>query len=319
MLEEGNEPYIKLIWLLNDTSRCNKHYTLLQYLCPHCKKQQCLSTNRESLMFCSYCKSELTTTNTDMDIGASWHNYGNDMSQFLIEYCSNYDPNAKFDINKSFIPTIGLARSIRFLTKYSELTINKGFEASYHAIQKYCNGISDSNFKRFSLLTVRRIAHSCDVSLYTLLSGNVHNSSAFISNEVCNKTLPDYLGPQSICNKNDHLKVRADAIELINSMSLPLSLKALSQKLGVTVGYLEYRFPKICKTVNQRYLKYKADLRSKILNKAKLSALNFFTSEKYSQYSQSRKQAYRVLRRETNLPKFVLIKAIEEAYQAIHS
>jgi len=45
--------------------------------------------------------------------------------------------------------------------------------------------------------------------------------------------------------------------------------------------------------------------------------LDFFLKDKYAKYSKSRKQAYKVLREETGLPKFILKDAIQTAYSAL--
>lgn len=51
--------------------------------------------------------------------------------------------------------------------------------------------------------------------------------------------------------------------------------------------------------------------------RAKCCAMSFFVDEKYAEHTNSRKQAYRVLREETGLPKFVLKNAIKSAYEAL--
>ncbi len=55
----------------------------------------------------------------------------------------------------------------------------------------------------------------------------------------------------------------------------------------------------------------------KKIYRAQASALAFFIDEKYSTQQKSRKQAYRVLREETGLPKFMLKRAIQSAYFAL--
>lgn len=52
--------------------------------------------------------------------------------------------------------------------------------------------------------------------------------------------------------------------------------------------------------------------------RAKCCAISFFVDEKYAGCTKSRKEAYRVLRAETGLPKFVLKSAIKSAYEVLH-
>jgi hypothetical protein len=51
---------------------------------------------------------------------------------------------------------------------------------------------------------------------------------------------------------------------------------------------------------------------------AQSAALRFFLDEKYSDISKSRKQAYKTIREETGLPKFVLKRAVQTAYEVIY-
>ena len=317
MVDEGIDPHIKLIWLLKTTTRCNKHLTLLEDKCPYCNKPQYLSSNRISFAFCYYCKSRLANANSSSEIGASWYNYGNDVSEFLIEYVANYQVINRVDLNKSFIPLVGVSKSLCFLANKREESPTHRLRIGMSAIQSYCCALGYEQSGKPSLLMMRRISHSFGISLYTLFSGNACNSTAYLSKDLFCRVLPEYLRACNRKKPNDHERVRNDLIRLLKKMSVPLQLKSVAESLGVSKGYLEYRFPDLCKKINQERINYKKELRSNMLNTAKLSALSFFTSEKYEGYPQSRKQAYKVLRRETNLPKFVLNRAIEEAFQTV--
>ena len=51
--------------------------------------------------------------------------------------------------------------------------------------------------------------------------------------------------------------------------------------------------------------------------RAQTAALQFFIDDRYADHTQSRKEAYRVLKEETGLPKWVLKDAIQTAYSAL--
>ncbi|BFM05686.1 hypothetical protein GCM10025791_44560 [Halioxenophilus aromaticivorans] len=48
--------------------------------------------------------------------------------------------------------------------------------------------------------------------------------------------------------------------------------------------------------------------------RAQTAALQFFIDDRYADHTQSRKEAFRVLKEETGLPKWVLKNAIQTAY-----
>lgn len=77
---------------------------------------------------------------------------------------------------------------------------------------------------------------------------------------------------------------------------------------------MEYRFPSLVRQVvekSQAYQKRKQLVRR---YRVQAAALQFFTAERYADHTRSRKEAYRVLKEETGLPKWVLKNAIQTAY-----
>lgn len=51
--------------------------------------------------------------------------------------------------------------------------------------------------------------------------------------------------------------------------------------------------------------------------RAQAATLQFFVDDRYADHTQSRKEAYRALKEETGLPKWVLKNAIQTAYGAL--
>ncbi len=98
---------------------------------------------------------------------------------------------------------------------------------------------------------------------------------------------------------------------------MPPSLKEVARLIEVSVGYLNYRYPVIVKTIVEKHQKYEANLMRQKRYRAQEFALKFFIDDKYRSYNKSRKQAYKVLRDETGLPKFMLKSAIQNAYTAL--
>ncbi|WP_018414510.1 hypothetical protein [Teredinibacter turnerae] len=118
--------------------------------------------------------------------------------------------------------------------------------------------------------------------------------------------------------KRDHRQVIRQLRDNLNFNENPLSLKETARQLDVSVGYLEYRFPAQCKDIVRRYMLYtqQEQLRKRYLAQSK--ALEYFISKAKSGQPKSRKKAYRILKEQTGLPKFVLKRAINIAYRALY-
>lgn len=82
------------------------------------------------------------------------------------------------------------------------------------------------------------------------------------------------------------------------------------------VGYLEYRFPALTAEIVAKHNELVEESRLERKMKARQAALSYFVSPSYADLPKSRKQAYKVLREETGLPKFMLKDAISGVYQA---
>ena len=80
---------------------------------------------------------------------------------------------------------------------------------------------------------------------------------------------------------------------------------------------MEYRFPSLVRQVVEKSQAYQK--REQLIRRyrAQAAALQFFTDDRYLDHTRSRKEAYRVLKQETGLPKWVLKNAIQTAYGAL--
>jgi len=172
--------------------------------------------------------------------------------------------------------------------------------------------------RKTALLHARRISYAYDISPHSFLTRQVGETTAQIKTGSFEEPVPDSIRPIKR-KKNDHEDIKKRATALLKEGGKPPTLKAFTEKLDISVGYLEYQQPELCRQVRKKRLAYLKEKRQAVLNSAKSSALNYFTDDRYADLPQSRKQAYKVLREETKLPKFVLVRAIDEAYQAINS
>lgn len=98
---------------------------------------------------------------------------------------------------------------------------------------------------------------------------------------------------------------------------IPPSIRELASRVGVSVGYLEYRHPSLVADLVAKHQAYEQQQRLKKIYYAQRAALEFFLDEKYAYAPKSRKQAYKTIREETGLPKHLLRRAIQTAYKVI--
>jgi hypothetical protein len=168
-----------------------------------------------------------------------------------------------------------------------------------------------------SLKKVRRFAFHAGIPLADIISGNGDKSTEVLD-PAWSRDLPDELKRVGLKNRRKHREVHQCIKEIIESQQHPPSLKKVARLAEVSVGYLEYRFPDLVRKIVERYSAAREQEMEDKRLRAKCCAISFFVDEKYAGCTQSRKEAYRVLRAETGLPKFVLKSAIKSAYEVLH-
>ncbi|WP_196229850.1 TniQ family protein [Teredinibacter turnerae] len=307
MKVEGLPAYIKLIWHLVSISYCPHHRTPLTSKCPACFKEQVTFIRKYPIDYCQHCGYDLSCRDhlSFDDISNSWN-------------CPHGDIYKLFED----------------LAEY-EITLDKtGVPSSIEKIQEYYRkiGREDVLYKMFlkdelnsflhkqnsiSLKKVRRIAYHAGIPLADIISGN-GNQSSEVLNPNWSRELPKELQRVGLKNKRKHSEVRKRIAEIMKAQQHPPSLKKVARLAEVSVGYIEYRFPDLVREIVKNYTASREKEMEQKRLRAKSSAMSFFVDAKYEQHTKSRKQAYRVLREETGLPKFVLKNAIKSAYEALY-
>lgn len=153
------------------------------------------------------------------------------------------------------------------------------------------------------------------MSLYELLtcSGTAYRLSYDVLNI---QSLPEHLKRRKKTVRN-HKHVYRKLVAYLEEQQIPPSLKQAARFAQVSPGYLEYRFPSLVRRIVERYQAYLHQITLVNRYRAQAAALQFFTGDRYADHTRSRKEAYRVLKEETGLPKWVLKNAIQTAYGAL--
>jgi hypothetical protein len=309
-LSHGGEPYFKLIWHLTAIKACPIHRTPLVGQCDFCGCTQTSYRKRRSIGCCQDCGKTLSKRNKRLkpkDVSNSWEDIGLDIIALFSDLAA---------VEPGSFPEGGAQKSVEDLFNYYWRTCRE--DEFYQSITR--DEVLAIVFKQsaISLKSARRIAYRLGLSLFELLSGDASQTTDVLDHEQFCSLPPGYLEANAK-TRRDHRKVINKIKRLIKASKEPPSLKEVARRSEVSVGYLEYRFPVLVKDIVRSHQDFVQYQRLRSLHKAQSKALEFFVSEKYQKYPQSRKQAYRTLREETGLPKFMLRKAIQNAYEVVFS
>lgn len=308
MEQLGQEPYFKLIWHMSGIEVCPTHRASLISACDFCRCKQTSYKKYYSIGYCQRCGQKLSLrkkTPSIVDVSPSWEPTGGDLLQLFTDLA---------DSGHAPLPEDGIMRSLEQLFDYYWLQDRE--DELYRLITRDQYLALIHRQVPISLKVARRIAYRLGLSLHTLMSGNAHCSSAVLNSSwVCE--LPPSFMEHAAKTRRDHRKVMKKLRKIVSSAERPPSINGLATMLNVSVGYLEYRFPVMVREVVARHQAFVAEVRRKQHLAAQKAAICYFVSEEYSSYPKSRKQAYKVLRAETGLPKFMLKQVIQKAYDLL--
>jgi len=305
----GEDCYFKLIWHLEDITQCPIHGAPLVSSCGFCGCKQTSYIKRNLLGSCQECGESLSVRHKTIlpsEVRNSWELCGVDLMQLFKDL---------EDGSVHVIHLDGAKKSLEHLFDYF-WTKQRGKDLfSVIPRDKLLSVIYEQS--KISLKSARRFAYSMGIPLYDFLSGHAHQSSAVLNSHWVCGLQPSFMAI-SEKSSHDHLKVISAIKKVTQDSKEPLSLKQVAKKVDVSVGYIEYRHPAVKNAIVKAHEKYRKELRAQKQNRATAAALSFFTEKKYYSYNKSRKQAYRVIREETGLPKFVLKRAINQVYSTFH-
>lgn len=305
----GDEPYFKLIWQLRAIQACPIHRSPLLEKCEHCECDQTSYIKRRPLGLCQDCGKPLSKRLRKLkakDLAYSWTDTGRDVQE-LFGDLEQY--------GTSGISNDGIFRSLdQLLDHYWHQEREEDF---YQLLDRdqllsvvYYN-------KTLCLNAARKVAFGLGISLYDLLSGNaVQTTQALDFGGFC--PLPPSFMDTSERLSRDHHVILRQLNQFISDEVEPMSLKAVARKLNVSIGYLEYRFPHHVRSVVDRNFAFQEGQKHQRRRLAQEKALRYFVDEGQGAAPKSRKQAYKMIREETGLPKFMLKDAIRQVYEALN-
>lgn len=305
-------PYFKLIWHLRDIDKCHVHRTPLVCVCQYCGSPQTMAWRKYPIGFCGECGKPLSKRKHELspgDISRSNYMSGIDVAKLFKDIF--HFPEMEIGMDQARKSMIYLMDNHKRQLKESGV-----FEmVSMGSISNFVDSNRENH--SISIKNIRRISYAMGISLFDFLSGNAYRYPKPLVCGVEKTKLPDFMHVKSR-EKIDHDLVKEGLLKINQVKDNPVSLKEAARVLDVSVGYLEYRYPNMVREIVNRFSAHREQLKIYKRYKAQEAALRYFTHEKYKFQNKSRKQAYRVLREETGLPKFVLKDAIQSVYTSIY-
>lgn len=309
MIVLGHQPYFKLIWHMAAVKACSIHRTPLVSECQHCGCSQITYIRKKPLEYCQKCGVSLAKRQKKLlysEISNSWLDIGVDVIQFFRDMAAD---------NYQILPMNGLQHS---LDKIFNFYWNKDREDDFYNLLSRDELLLAIDGKhRLSFMSVRRIAQRVGIPIYMLLSGQAEFSTEMLELKPIRK-LPDGLLEVNKKSKKDHVAILSKIRRYLRGRETPPSVPVVATAVGVSIGYLEYRHPTLVAELVAKHQAYEQKQKLKRVYYAQSAALRFFLDEKHSDVTKSRKQAYKRIREETGLPKFLLRRAVHSAYTAIY-
>jgi len=307
MSEMDTPRYIKQLWQMKVVCYCPLHRTALESQCSQCRSEQRSARAAAPVGWCMKCGLSLAKRGDPLlikDIIPSWECMSFDLVEIFSKTSRDSEEQNCTITSRDYIEEL--------TSRLQEMFIERRPPPIGLDLMQVASKPRGGNSR---LTTLRRLAYMMNMSLYEMLTRPF--DVLRLPCQVVNfKYLPDQIKVRKKLTRN-HQREHYKILFILENQLTPPSLKQLARLAKVSIGYLEYRFPGLVRKVVDRHKSYQEQQYLKRRYRAQTAALKFFTDERYATHTQSRKEAYRVLREETGLPKWVLMDAIQVAYRAI--
>lgn len=298
--------YFKLVWQLRAIAHCPTHGVPLRDKCTKCGSHQSSFGRRNNCWTCCKCGEPLWRGVGSEKKSESWKTDGADLIE-LVQLIAN-DPELTFPAN-------GVRNALS--TIFDKVWANEQERSFWELIpQDECINITTGH-QPVSLTIARRLAFRLGVHLSDLLAGTV-SMSPTVLDHAWTKDLPEEMRPRKRIRTHNKDEVREKLRVYLRRHEIssePLPLELIARLANVSVGYLHYHFPTLARKVIERHREWTEKQGQMKRLKTRVAVLEFFTGEKYAHERKSRKNALRVLRAETYLPKNLLRQEIATVFR----
>lgn len=302
----NNPGYFKLIWQLKALTHCPSHRVPLRTRCGRCNTYQSGFRARATVVTCISCGHSLSAGLEEKSKLDSWMTSASDLIELVHSIAA--DTTLEFPANG--------AKDV--LTAIFNKVWSDEDECDFwkHMPRDECLGIVFGD-QPVTLMTARRVAYHLGMHLPDLLEGAVSVSTSVLDADWTSE-LPESMRRAKKRASHDKTAILQKLQSKLSEKACirqPPALEAVASGLEVSVGYLQHHFPMVCQGILEKHRSWvTADMNRKRLQ-ARSAALSFISEERYVNERKSRKNALRVLRTETGLPKNVLREEILDVFR----
>ena len=304
----GAACYWKLVWFMNSVDCCPTHRISLVSKCNKCGENQDTFVRLRPISYCQNCGSDLVkqiNPNSFKGLKPSWKALGIDVVK-LLDDCSKADPE---DVRQN-----GAWLSIKEILDY---LYEEGREAELYGSMTR-DEILALRFRQrpISLLSARRIAYRLGISLFDFLAGNGARVTRTLNGEYFCILPPGFL-EATPKTKKDHKAYFRKAKRFLDTCDAPPTVAAVAAHLQVSKGFLEYRYIQLVEKIVLERSEFKTRQKLVLRGRATSEALNFFLGIGYSPVRFSKREANKVIRDRTGIPKSIVEPAVDVAFSAL--
>ena len=301
-LNLGMTPYFRLLWSFKDVTHCHKHGVPIVTRCPKCFGRQNSTSRVRGIHLCRKCKTPLLEKHRSEEAAdrADESDY-RDLRELTGFVASN--PSLVFED--------GAARRLlqAIFDRVWDLEDEREFWKILPKEQSLMISYGD---KKLTMKMLRRIAYRLGISLPGLLAGEVDCWTAQLDPRWLSE-LPANLHPAKRRRRHDRDALRARRQECRQSVdpTKPPPLVAVVKEIGISTGGMEYLFPATSKEIKGAFQKWRIEEKERKRLEATAAVFEYLASDRSPK---SRKDALRVIRDQTGLPKNVLREVISRSF-----
>lgn len=301
-LDHGTTPYIRHYWTIISVDRCLRHGSYLSHFCPHCGSRQDRLVVQESVAHCQSCRKFMATRKNGGEIVCRENIDEHCIAMMhLCDLVSN-----GWRANREVIRDnlLKILRSRAFA--YGPPHPYKGcavVRRSYYNVVSNCRKFIANKDRRISVIDILYISEAmANISFLEVLTSERPVWQTALKLGVPPHLPPFHMPIRPVKDRHrDHFGVLHRFKQIAAKEGEIHSLKVVAAKLGVSVGYLQYRFPSEVSDYRLKYKAYKEQDRRLRRAKAITVVRAYLADARWPEVSVSRPKLVEELRVRTGL------------------
>ena len=305
---QDDEGYFKLIWQLKAIVHCPIHGALLLDKCPNCGNHQGTFRIRSPSVRCQKCGKSLSEGINNGNLSNSWVVEAPDLTELVDLISRNSDLE---------FPEDGVRKVVSHL--FDRAWHNQEEKELWEIIPRdECISI-DTGHKPITLTIARRIAYRLGIKLTDLLSGTIDMFGPQLDPSWSN-SLPLEIKPKKRRKLHNREQLHESIVKILDEAKAhnPPPLRVVAEKIGVSTDCIRYQFPAVAQKIVEKHKHWREAEQVRKRRQARAEAFRYFTDKSSGGIGRSRKSAYKKIREETGLPKFLLKSEINEVYNMLY-